>query len=61
MQNGFTLSEIILAKPVEIYEAWLSSDGHTAMTGNPAKVDGNVGGEFSAWWRLGRHSAKLWN
>jgi len=49
MKNGFTLSEIIPAKPSEIYEAWLSSEGHTAMTGSPAKVDGNVGGKFSAW------------
>lgn len=49
MENGFTLSEIIAAKPAEIYEAWLSSKGHTAMTGSPAKVDGKVGGQFSAW------------
>ena len=49
MKNGFTLSEIIPAKPAEIYEAWLSSEGHAAMTGSPAKVDGNVGGKFSAW------------
>ena len=49
MKNGFTLSEIIPAKPSGIYEAWLSSEGHTAMTGSPAKVDGNVGGKFSAW------------
>ena len=49
MKNGFTLSAIIPAKPSEIYEAWLSSEGHTAMTGSPAKVDGNVGGKFSAW------------
>jgi activator of HSP90 ATPase len=49
MQNGFTHSEIIPAQPGEIYKAWLSSEGHTAMTGSPAKVDGNVGGHFSAW------------
>ena len=49
MKNGFTLSAIIPAKPAEIYEAWLSSEGHTAMTDSPAKVDGNVGGKFSAW------------
>lgn len=49
MKNGFSLSEIIPAKPAEIYKAWLSSEGHTALTGNPAKVDGNMGGEFSAW------------
>ena len=47
--NGFTLFEVIGATPAEIYQAWLSSEGHTAMTGSSASVDGNVGGEFSAW------------
>ena len=49
MKNGFTLSQVITAKPDEIYRAWLSSEGHSAMTGSPARVDGNIGGEFSAW------------
>jgi len=48
-KNGFAISEFIPAKASQIYEAWLSSDGHTAMTGSPAQVDGNVGGIFSAW------------
>jgi hypothetical protein len=61
MKNGFTLSDTIRAKPAEVYKAWLSSEGHTAMTGSPAEVDGKVGGEFSAWWRRWRHSAQLWN
>ena len=49
MKNGFTISEIIPAIPSEIYEAWLNSEGHTAMTGSAAQVDGNVGGKFTAW------------
>ncbi len=49
MKNGFTVSEIIPAKASEIYEAWLNSEGHAAMTGSRAKVDGKVGGKFSAW------------
>ena len=49
MKNGFTISEIIPAKPSEIYEAWLNSEGHAAMTGSPAQVDGKVGGKFTAW------------
>jgi activator of HSP90 ATPase len=49
MKNGFTLSEIISARPSEIFDAWLSSAGHTAMTGSPASVDGKVGGTFKAW------------
>jgi len=51
MKNGFTLSEVFNAKPSEIYNAWLSSEGHSAFTGNPAKVNGKIGGEFSAWDR----------
>jgi len=49
MENGFTLSEIFNAKPSDIYNAWLSSDGHSYITGSPAKVDGKVGGKFSVW------------
>jgi activator of HSP90 ATPase len=49
MPNGFTLSEVIPATPAEIYQAWLSTEGHTAMTGSPANMNGRVGGEFSAW------------
>jgi activator of HSP90 ATPase len=49
MKNGFTLSEILPAKASQIYKAWLSSEGHTTMTGSPATVDGTVGGAFSAW------------
>jgi len=49
MNNGFTISAIIPAKESDIYEAWLSSDGHAAMTGSPAQVDANAGGKFSAW------------
>ena len=49
MENGFILSEVFNAKPSEIYKAWLSSDGHSAITGSPAKVNGKIGGEFSAW------------
>jgi len=49
MSNEFTLTETINAKAEDIYKAWISTDGHTAMTGSPAKVDGSVGGKFTAW------------
>jgi hypothetical protein len=45
MKNGFTLSEVFSATPSEVYNAWLNSDGHSAMTGSSANVDGKVGGE----------------
>ena len=49
MKNGFKLSATIPAKPSEIYKAWLSSKGHSAMTGSAAKATAKVGGKFSAW------------
>lgn len=49
MKNGFTLTTVIPATPAEVYQAWLSTKGHTAMTGSAAKVDGQIGGKFTAW------------
>ena len=49
MKNGFTITEMIPAKASEIYQAWLNSEGHAAMTGSAAQVDGKAGGKFSAW------------
>ena len=49
MKNGFKLSAVIPAKANEIYKAWLSTKGHSAMTGSAAKVNGRVGGKFTAW------------
>ena len=49
MSNGFELSIVLPARPQNIYFAWLSSDGHSALTGSPARVDGKVGGKFNAW------------
>lgn len=48
-KKGFTLTARFSMKPSDVYEAWLSTKGHTAMTGSPAKVEGRVGGKFSAW------------
>jgi activator of HSP90 ATPase len=45
----FEQSAVISATPNDIYEAWLSSSGHTAMTGGGAVVDPRIGGEFTAW------------
>ncbi len=47
--NEFELTEILPARPEEIFDAWLSSKGHTSLTGSPAKVEGRVGGKFTAW------------
>jgi activator of HSP90 ATPase len=45
----FEQSDVIPAAPREVYDAWMSSTGHTAMTGGEAVVDPAIGGEFSAW------------
>ena len=49
MKDHFTLTVTINAKPETIYKAWLTTEGHSAITGSPAKVDGTVNGDFTAW------------
>jgi activator of HSP90 ATPase len=49
MKKSLKLSVLLSASPEEIYHAWLSSAGHSRMTGSPAKVDGKIGGKFTAW------------
>lgn len=49
MKNEFTLTVIFPVKAEKIYKAWLSTKGHAAMTGSSAKVNGRVGGKFTAW------------
>jgi uncharacterized protein YndB with AHSA1/START domain len=43
------VSAVIPASPRAVYEAWLSSELHTAMTGGAATIDPTVGGAHSAW------------
>jgi activator of HSP90 ATPase len=49
MKNEFELSIVLPVPAKDIFDAWLSSEGHTAMTGSPAEVDVKVGGKFTAW------------
>ena len=49
MAIEFIVSTLIPASPEEIYKAWLSSDGHTEMTGGSAILSSEVGAEFTAW------------
>jgi uncharacterized protein YndB with AHSA1/START domain len=37
------------APPNEVYAALMTSRGHAAFTGAPAKISPRVGGKFSAW------------
>ena len=45
----FTLKTNIKAKAKQIYKAWLSTQGHTKMTGGAAFVSDKVGDTFTAW------------
>lgn len=47
--ESFTMTATLPASPEAIYNAWLSSQGHTAMTGSPAEVEAEIGGAFKAW------------
>jgi activator of HSP90 ATPase len=49
MAHEFTVTATIPATPREVYDAWLSSKGHGAMTGSPARGSAHLGGEFTAW------------
>lgn len=49
MSNEFTVSETFNASAETIYTAWISTQGHTLMTGSPANVNGSAGGKFTAW------------
>lgn len=49
MGYDFEVSDTIPATPHDIYEAWMSSAGHSALTGADAEVDPAVGGAFGAW------------
>ena len=49
MKNDYTLTATFNTKAEAVYNAWLSTQGHTLMTGSPAKVDGRAGGAFTAW------------
>lgn len=45
----FEVSAIVPASPVRVHATWLSSSGHTAMTGADAEIDPRVGGDYEAW------------
>jgi activator of HSP90 ATPase len=49
MTYDFELSASIPAEPGDVYDAWLSSERHSAMTGGSATIDPVVGGRYVAW------------
>lgn len=49
MGVAFEVSDLIPAAPEAIYQAWLSSEEHSKMTGSPARVSSITGEDFQAW------------
>ena len=47
--ESIDISRIIPASPEAIYQAWLDSEAHSAMTGSHAEVHPGLGAHFSAW------------
>lgn len=45
----FTLKTRIYTSAKEIYEHWLSSEGHANMTGAAATISNTIGSHFTAW------------
>ena len=48
MSFEFEITESFPAPPQVIYDTWLDSEGHAAMTGTSASSSGEVGGGFMA-------------
>jgi len=44
----YELTTVLPASPHDVYEAWLSSDGHGQMTGTSCTIDARPGGEYEA-------------
>ncbi len=49
MAIEFVVSALFPVTSQELYDAWMSSKGHSGMTGSPAKITAQVGAEFDAW------------
>ena len=45
----FTIKTKIHSTAKEIYETWLSNEGHTNMTGGAATISDKIGSNFTAW------------
>ena len=49
MPYDFTLTALIPATPKAVYDTWLDSRGHSAMTGGKATQSAKVGATVTAW------------
>ncbi len=49
MGYEFTVDDEVPTSPQDVYDAWMSSERHTAMTGGEASIEPRVDGAFTAW------------
>jgi uncharacterized protein YndB with AHSA1/START domain len=49
MSYDYELVCELAATPQAVYAAWLSSAGHSAMTGATAEASNKIGADYSAW------------
>jgi uncharacterized protein YndB with AHSA1/START domain len=47
--DNIRLIALLPALPEQVYDTWLSSLGHTSMTGSPATSEPHIGGRHTAW------------
>ena len=61
MSLAFSVSDVIPAVPQAIYDAWLDSAGHAAMTGGkPATCSAAVGGAFTVTFTIALVAEPPW-
>ncbi len=49
MAVSFSIKETFPVKPKTLFQAWLNSEVHAAMTGGEAECSDEINGQFSAW------------
>lgn len=47
--SSITQSVTVNARPDQVFDAYMDSKKHAAITGSPAKMSSVVGGKFTAW------------
>ncbi len=48
MKDQIKISQVFPVTAKRIYDAWLNSNLHSDFTGSKAKIDGRIGGKFTA-------------
>jgi activator of HSP90 ATPase len=49
MSESLRIQVDLPVSPERVYRAWFDSHEHSLFTGSEAKIDGKVGGKYTAW------------